>query len=137
MERRNSGHGESDLQQNRFTAYFEVAATRYKSRYLARWHTVREREPSYDFQEMPQEIGEDPDLLSGLSLMDTFENEACLRALQSLPSRDLEVLLDMVLYDVAPTELGKKLGLSYQGVMSVYHRALKKLRKYLKGGSDK
>lgn len=94
MERRNSGHGENNLQQNRFTAYFEVAATRYKSRYLARWHTVREREPAYDFQEMPQEIGEDPDLLSGLSLMDTFENEACLRALQSLPSRDLEVLLD-------------------------------------------
>lgn len=134
MKLQNDGYGKSSSLQNRFTAYLQVAVGRCKKRYLNGLHTLLFREPSHDFQEEPMECAEEPDLMAGLSLMDTAENEAFLSALRNLPPRDLKVLLDVILRDKQPAELSEDLGLSYQGAMAVYYRALKKLRKQLEKG---
>lgn len=131
MNYRNDGRGEIDSLQNRFTAYLRTAVERYTKHYLDQLHTLWAQEPSHDFQEQLLERAEEPDMLAGLSLMDTTENTALLHALQSLTPRDLEVVLDMVFYDKRPADLAGKLGLSYHGAMAVYYRALKKLRKHM------
>lgn len=132
MTQRNDGRGEINSLQNHFTAYLTVAVWRCKSRYLEDLRKLAVYEPSYDFQETPLDSTEEPDLLSGLPLMDTIENKAVYRALKSMAPRDLEVLLDLIVYEMKPAELAQKLGLTYQGAMAVYYRARKKLLQQLK-----
>ena len=73
-------------------------------------------------------------MLAGLPLTDLLENEALLQALSAMTPRDREVLLDLIVYEMKPVELARKLGLSYQGAMSVYYRAKRKLLEKVKGG---
>ena len=134
MYRRNDGREEVHSLQNHFTAYLSVAVTRFKRRYLERQNLHLSREPSCDFQETALEPVEEPDMLAGLPLTDLLENEALLQALRAMTPRDREVLLDLVVYEMKPAELARKLGLSYQGAMSVYYRAKRKLLEKMKGG---
>ena len=83
------------------------------------------------------EPAEDPDMLSGLPLADLIESEVLLHALRSMSPRDRDVLLDLIVFEMKPAQLARKLGLSYQGAMSVYYRAKKKLLEKLKGGGQK
>ena len=53
-------------------------------------------------------------------------------AVRRCKSRYLEVLLDLIVYEMKPAELAQKLGLTYQGAMAVYYRARKKLLQQLK-----
>ena len=132
MNRRNNGHGEINSLQNHFTAYLTVAVRRCKKKFLDDQYKLALYEPSYDFQETPLDTAEESDLLAGLPLMDVLESEALYRALKSMPPRDLEVLFDLIIYEMKPAELAHKLGLSYQGAMAVYYRAKKKLLQQLK-----
>ncbi len=134
MYRRNDGRGEVNSLQNHFTAYLSVAASRFKRRYLEQQNLRLSREPSCDFQDMAMEPAEEPDMLAGLPLTDLLENEALLQALNAMTPRDREVLLDLIVYEMKPAELARKLGLSYQGAMSVYYRAKRKLLEKVKGG---
>lgn len=137
MYRRNDGCGEANSLQNHFTAYLTVAVDRCKSRYVERRNLQLFREPSYDFTEAVFEPAEDPDMLSGLPLADLIESEVLLHALRSMSPRDRDVLLDLIVFEMKPAQLARKLGLSYQGAMSVYYRAKKKLLEKLKGGGQK
>ena len=137
MYRRNDGRGEINSLQNRFTAYLTVAVERCKSRYVEHQNLRLFREPSYDFTETMFEPAEEPDMLAGLPLSDLIESAAILQALRSMSPRYREVLLDLVIFEMTPAELARKLGLSYHGAMSVYYRARKKLLENLKGGDQK
>lgn len=134
MHQRKDKRGESDSMQGQFTAYLDVSTDRSKDRYLTRLHRLTAHEVTRDFQEEPIEGSEDTDLLADLPFLDILENEAILCALQSMSARDREVLLDLIVYEMKPVELARKLGLSYQGAMAVYYRARNALRKKLKGG---
>ena len=137
MYRRNDGRGEVNSLQNHFTAYLSVAVDRCKSRYMERRNLRLFRELSYDFAETLFESAEEPDMLAGLPLTDLIENTVLLQALRSMSPRDLKVLLDLIIFEMEPDELARELGLSYQGVMSVYYRAKKKLLEKLKDGGQK
>ncbi len=136
MYRRNDGRGEINSLQNRFTAYLTVAADRCKSRYVEQRNLRLFREFSYDFADTSFEPAEEPDMLAGLPLADLIESESLLQALLSMSPRDREVLLDLIVFEMKPAALAHKLGLSYQGAMSVYYRARKKLLEKLKGGDQ-
>lgn len=134
MYLRNDGRGEVDSLQNHFTAYLSVAALRFKRRYLAQQALRLSREPSCDFQDTVLEPAEEPDMLAGLPLTDLLESGSLLQALRAMTPRDRQVLLDLIVYERKPAELACKLGLSYQGTMSVYYRAKRKLLEKVKGG---
>lgn len=136
MHQHNDGYSDSDSLQRYFTAYLQVAVKRSKGRYLHEQYRIASMEPSCDFQDRLSGAEEEPDLLAGLPSMDVLENERLLRALRSLNARDLETLLDLIVYDMTPAELSRKLGLNYQGAMAVYYRAIKKVRKLLEGGEQ-
>lgn len=136
MNQRNDGRGEINFTQNRFTAYLLESERRCKNRFLRAQHKLALCEPSYDFQETPIDTAEEIDLLADLSLMDVLENEALYHALRAMAPRDLEVLLDLIVYEMKPAELAHKLGLSYQGAMAVYYRAKKKLFERMKKEDD-
>ena len=76
-------------------------------------------------------------MLAGLPVTDLLESEAIFQALRSMTPRDREVLLNLIVYEMKPAELARKLGLSYQGAMSVYYRAKKKLLEKMKDGDQK
>ena len=137
MFRRNDGRGEANSLQNHFTAYLSVAVERFKRRYMEQLNLRLFREPNCDFQETPLESAEEPDMLAGLPVTDLLESEAIFQALRSMTPRDREVLLNLIVYEMKPAELARKLGLSYQGAMSVYYRAKKKLLEKMIDGDQK
>ena len=123
MYQRNDGRGEVNSLQNHFTAYLSVAASRFKRRYLEQQNLRLSQAPSCDFQETPIEPAKEPDMLAGLPLTDLLKSEALLQALGTITPRDREVLLDLIVYEMMPAELG----VSYQGTTSVYYLAKRKL----------
>ncbi len=62
-----------------------------------------------------------------------LEDIALSRALSGLTARERFILFERVLNDRGYDELAETLGLRYNGVVSAYHRMIKKLRKELRG----
>lgn len=59
---------------------------------------------------------------------EAFENTALERMLRQVSPRDRYIFLARLLNECSYEELGARLGLGYQGVASVYHRVLMRLR---------
>ena len=129
---RNDGKGESNAVQNRFTAYVVLAVQRRKSAVLRHRKEIAEFEYSVDF---------DGDLVWMQSQQDTdfsalmmqFEIIAFEQALDRLSKRDRYILVTRLLHRRSFDEIAQELGLSYKGVTTVYYRAIKKIRKELRG----
>ena len=116
----------------RFTAYVVLAVQRRKSAVLRHRKEIAEFEHSVDF---------DGDLVWMQSQQDTdfsalmmqFEIIAFEQALDRLSKRDRYILVTRLLHRRSFDEIAQELGLSYKGVTTVYYRAIKKIRKELRG----
>lgn len=133
---RNDGKSESNIIQNRFTAYLVKAVSRKKSAVLQCRNHLALHEFSVDFQDYlpwaPTEQS-DPDAL--ITLLQ-FENELLERALGRLSARDRYILLAQVLEDQSFKVLAAKLGIGYKGVAAAYYRAIRKIRKEMEGDKE-
>lgn len=132
MYTKNNGSGESNVIQNRFTAYLLTAIHRKKAAYLGNCGKRRE-----------MELPTDPDDI--VSFLDTMassvgnaplpfpilENDALEEALQTLSPRDRYIFLARALYQRDFGDLASELGLTYQGAATAYHRARKKIKDML------
>ena len=67
------------------------------------------------------------------ALMMQFEIIAFEQALDRLSKRDRYILVTRLLHRRSFDEIAQELGLSYKGVTTVYYRAIKKIRKELRG----
>lgn len=130
---RNDGKSESNIVQNRFTAYLIRALTNKKAAVLQCRRKLERHELSVDFQDyLPWASEEITDPASMLALLH-FENELLEQAISHLSERDRYILLAQVLEDQSFKELAAKLGLGYKGVAAAYYRAVRKIRKEMEG----
>lgn len=116
MYLRNNGKGESNMLQNRFTAYLLTAVQRKKEAYLWKRAYLLRNEETIDFQTTPLEsIG----YMERFPVEEAFENAALEQMLRQISPRDRYIFLAHLLNECSYEELGAQLGLSYQGVASV------------------
>lgn len=131
---RNDGKGESNVVQNRFTAYVVRAVQRRKAAVLDHRNEISQFEFSADLQndlawmQAPQSAFTELDM--------QFEIAAFERALSKLGKRDRYIIVSRLLQDRDFDELAEELGLGYKGVTAVYYRAIQKIRKELRGDEE-
>lgn len=121
---RNPGISESDIVQNRFTAYVQAAVYHYRERYILRREKQEQREVSYEEQE--------PYLRSLPAAPQTaadFENEALAQVWDSLREKDRIILLRHTVNGETLTEIAADLQMPYVTVKTIYKRVKEKLRK--------
>ena len=124
---------EDNVVQYKFTAYLDVAIWRYKWHYTERMYRIADLQDTYDLEQDIAAESADSDILDALPLLDILESESLYLALKELKRRELDLLFDLIVYEMKPSEIARKLGMTYHGAMSIYYRALQKLRKRLKG----
>jgi len=135
MNRRNDGAGESNILQNRFTAYFVKALRHRKIQYLCALEKRRQTEQALEVTEYVHDFTILPDILDGLPVMDQIENEYLRRSLGQLKERERHILFSKALGNNTFVEISEELGVDYQAVTTKYYRTIKKARKGL-GGDD-
>ncbi len=127
---------QDDSLHGKFTLYLTVAAQRQKRDYLLQAANYQAMIcPLVDMDELPVGQMELDDILDSQMLI-RIQNEALLQSLLDLSERDRYVLLNRALERKDFRELSKELGLSYQGVASIYYRTIQRVRRKLEGKKD-
>lgn len=119
--------------QNRFTAYLQIALRRKRRDYIQKRLRKDVHEFPTDFQETAFADGSNSDFGGTCRDLSQMEDSALSQALSGLTVRERFILFERVLNDRGYDELAEALGLRYNGVVSAYHRMIKKLRKELRG----
>lgn len=134
MWNRNHGQSEDEILRNRFTSYLMTAIQRRRKDYL-QYHLRNleisglmesvESDESFDIEEAA---------MAEMPLMMKLENQELLLALQMLGERECYVLLNRALEEKSFETLSRELRLTYKGVSAIYYRAVRKVRKRMRGG---
>lgn len=114
--------------QNQFTAYLLAAIRNYKRTYLKKHADVMLMELPFERYTETSEASDDPDLFSGLPLVQQLENGRLLAAMQSLSKRERYIFLSKVLDEKSLSEIAHTLGITYGAAAMSYHRTVKRLR---------
>ncbi len=133
MWQRNDGSDPINAVQNRFTAYLTRAIGRQRSQYIRKKEQKEFVEIHMDPMEHEYLWPEEVDLLIDLSPLDQMENQQLLSALMGLTERDRYILLANVLDARDFNSLSRGLGLGYKGVAAAYYRAVRKIRREMRG----
>lgn len=120
---RNPGINESDIVQNRFTAYVQTAVYHYRERYISRKENKMQHEVSYEEQEP---------YLRPLPSAQDFENAVLTQIWDDLREKDRIILLRHIVSGETLTEIAADLQMPYVTVKSIYKRVKEKLRKELR-----
>ena len=136
MEQRNDGQNEVFALQNCFTAYLLVALKRKRYDYIQKQRRLKCHESPTDFQDALLADSSAHDMLDRAPLSWQCENQALLSALDQLTARERYILLERVLNERGYDELGRQLGLRYNGTAAAYRRIIIKLRKKLGGDGE-
>ena len=121
---RNPGISESDITQNRFTAYVQAAVYHYRERYILRKEKRTQHEVSYEEQE--------PHLrsLPSTAALD-FESADLAQAWNSLREKERIILLRHTINGETLTEIAADLKMPYVTVKAIFKRCKDKLKKEL------
>lgn len=134
MTFRNDGQGNSNILQNKFTAYLKVALQRKKYEYMEAQRQRQSHESSFENNDFLPSASKE--LEEDLSYEFQIENEVLLQALAKLNDRERLVLIAHVLGRIDFDALTQEHDLSYKGVSTLYYRIRGKLRKYMGGGKQ-
>lgn len=128
MYKRNNGSTEQEKYQNKFTAFITASIRNERKAYIRA--TYRRKVNICDMEEehfllLPDKT----DFVSELTVSNTLKI-----ALDSLDDREWYVLVSRVIQEKSFEDIAESLGLKYNGVATIYHRTLIKLRKKIGGG---
>jgi RNA polymerase sigma factor (sigma-70 family) len=128
MYKRNNGSTEQEKYQNKFTAFITASIRNERKAYIRA--TYRRKVNICDMEEehfllLPDKTN----FVSELTVSDTLKI-----ALDSLDDRERYVLVSRVIQEKSFEDIAESLGLKYNGVATIYHRILIKLRKKIGGG---
>lgn len=132
MWQKNNGKSESEILQNRFTAYLTTAVNRRRNDYIKQAVRIQQMENMTEDIQYNQEHESEKDMFRGLPLPMQLENSALLHALKEVNERERRVFFARVLDERSFESLAEEMGLGYKGVTSIYYRALRKIRKKMK-----
>lgn len=119
--------------QNRFTGYLQIALKRKKRDYIQKQLRQKTREFPIDLQTIEIADGSAPGFDESCKGISQLVDITLAIAVAGLRARERFILFERVLNDRGYDELAKALDLRYNGVVSAYHRTIKKLRKELRG----
>ena len=127
MYKKNNGLTEQEKYQNKFTAFITASIRNERKVYL---RGIYRR--NVNVCDMEEEhfilIPDKTDFALEISVSDTLE-----RALSSLTERERYVLISRVIEEKSFEDIADTLGLKYNGVATLYHRTIVKLRKKVGG----
>lgn len=129
MWHKNNGKSETEIMQNRFTAYLTTAVQRRRNDYIQQLDRRRQIESlTEDFLFMP-ECSIEQDMFLGLPILMQLEDSVLLQALKELSERERYIFLARVLDGKSFETLAEETELGYKGVTAVYYRTAQKIRR--------
>ena len=129
MWHKNNGKSETEIMQNRFTAYLATAVQRRRNDYIQQLDRRRQIESlTEDFLFMP-ECSIEQDMFLGLPILMQLEDSVLLQALKELSERKRYIFLARVLDGKSFETLAEETELGYKGVTAVYYRTAQKIRR--------
>ena len=129
MWQKNNGKSETEIVQNRFTAYLATAVNRRRKDYLqqqARRQKIESLTEDYPFL---LEYSIEQDMLLGLPVLMQLEDSALLCALKELSERERYIFLARALDGKGFEVLAEETGMGYKGVSAVYYRTVQKIKR--------
>lgn len=123
MRFRNSGKGEENILQNRFTKYLMTSIHRKKMEILQKRSKINIYEQLQDsWEQLPVTASE------SMLAPDLFEQIDLSQALKRVSKRDRYIFFAHVLEERGFSELAAELGMGYKGVAAAYYRTIQKIR---------
>ena len=129
MWHKNNGKSETEIMQNRFTAYLATAVQRRRNDYIQQLDRRRQIESlTEDFLFMP-ECSIEQDMFLGLPILMQLEDSVLLQAFKELSERERYIFLERTLEGKSFEMLAQEMGLGYKGIAAVYYRTIQKIKR--------
>ena len=126
----NAGTDESDIKQNRITAYLVTALQRKRWEYLSRLHEIQRNELSSAGGDMGELRNKAESPFMGIEGVQTG-NERLDEILDQFNGRDLQILIGLLVLNSDYDTLAAKLGISKSAAYTAYHRMMQRIRREL------
>ncbi len=131
MRKQNDGQSADDILQNQFTAYLVTAVKRHKAHYARKKAQRQQIEAPLELHDF--EPQSEPDLLTGLALLEQIENPMLYLALQQARDRERYIFLTRILEERSFSDLAEELGISYKDTTNSYYLFIERIRKMMGG----
>lgn len=122
-----------EILKNCFTAYIASAVQHRRIDYIKQLERRQEINGHMEKIYYPESFDLEGAALKDLPFTMKMENEALMQVFLQLEERERYVLLKRIIDETSLDDLANELGLSYKGVAAVYYRAVKKIRKRMRG----
>lgn len=132
MWQKNKGKNETEILQNRFTAYLATAVQHRRNEYIQQIAKRQQTEFVTDVIEDNQKGDVEKDVLLGLPLSMQLEDSALIHALKEINERERHIFFARVLDERSFESLAEEMGLGYKGVAAIYYRTVQKIKKKMK-----
>ena len=129
MWQKNNGKSETEIVQNRFTAYLATAVKRRRNDYLQQQDRRQQIESLTEDYPFLLEYSIEQDMLLGLPVLMQLEDSALLCALKELSERERYIFLARALDGKGFEVLAEEPGMGYKGVSAVYYRTVQKIKR--------
>lgn len=129
MWQKNNGKSETEILQNRFTAYLATAVQHRRNEYIQQITRRQQTEIVTDVIGDRQKGDVEKDMLLGLPLSMQLEDSALIYALKEVNERERHIFFARVLDERSFESLAEELGLGYKGVAAIYYRTIRKIKK--------
>ena len=129
MWQKNNGKSETEIVQNRFTAYLATSVKRRRDDYLQQQDRRQQIESLTEDYPFLLEYSIEQDMLLGLPVLMQLEDSALLCALKELSERERYIFLARALDGKGFEVLAEETGLGYKGVSAVYYRTVQKIKR--------
>ncbi|MBQ8848988.1 MAG: sigma-70 family RNA polymerase sigma factor [Clostridia bacterium] len=128
MYKRNNGSTEQEKYQNKFTAFITASIRNERKAYLRTIYRSKTNICDMEEEHFAM-IPDKTNFVLEITVSDTLE-----KALASLTDRERYVLISRVIQEKSFEDIADSLGMKYNGVATLYHRTVVKLRKKIGGG---
>ncbi len=129
MWQKNNGKSETEIVQNRFTAYLATAVKRRRNDHLQQQDRRQQIESLTEDYPFLLKYSIEQDMLRGLPVLMQLEDSALLCALKELSERERYIFLARALDGKGFEVLAEETGMGYKGVSAVYYRTVQKIKR--------
>ena len=129
MWQKNNGKSETEIVQNRFTAYLATAVKRRRNDDLQQQDRRQQIESLTEDYPFLLEYSIEQDMLLGLPVLMQLEDSALLCALKELSERERYIFLARALDGKGFEVLAEETGMGYKGVSAAYYRTVQKIKR--------
>lgn len=131
MWHRNEGKSETDILQNRFSAYVTTAVRRQRKTYLQKKNVIQAVEQFMDYELAEPLYKQEEQAFEKLPILMQLEDSVLLYALKKLSAQERSLFVSHVLEEKDFFELASEYGMHYKGIATAYYRVVKKIKRIM------